>query len=196
VEGTYKTGGQFLQSIYLILYFFELLLRPYSRQASLEMPPFIVAPCILDDAPAIARNNVSAFWEDRNWALKWTRKTKSCEYVITQAAHRWPYNLAKDATYRRREKVVDASTGELVGFSTWVLPYADEDEEEERKQWAYHLWPEARGPEVDADALELLKKRFDEADWESDRAMDVLSPPIKQLSAQLRGDKEWLSKYF
>jgi hypothetical protein len=162
------------------------------------MPSFIVAPCTLDDASAIARNNISAFWEDKNWALMWTRKNKSRDYVISQAALRWPYNLVKDTIYRRREKVVDVSTGELVGFATWVLPkagVAGEDEDEAGKQEIGDLWPEARVPEVDDETLELLKKRYDEADWESDHATHVLDPPVNELRAQLKGDKKWLGEY-
>jgi hypothetical protein len=158
-----------------------------------------IAPCTLDDAPAIARNNVSAFWEDKNWVLLWTRKNKSREYVISQALLRWPYNLAKDPIYRRTEKVADVSTGELVGFATWILPNIDvagEDKDGASKQEIGKLWPEARVPETDNETLELLKKRYDEADWEFDHAMDVLDPLVNELRIRLKGDKKWLSKYF
>jgi hypothetical protein len=158
-----------------------------------------VVTCTLEDAPTIARNNVSAFWEDKNWALKWTRKNKSLEYVISQAALRWPYNLVKDTIFRRREKVVDVNTGELVGFATWILPKAEvsgDDGDEAGKQAIGDLWPEARVADVDEEALELLKKKYDRADWESDRATDALKPQVNEMSARLKGDKKWLSKNF
>jgi hypothetical protein len=157
------------------------------------MPPFKVAPCTLEDVPAIARNNVTAFWEDIHWALQWTRKNKSCEYVISQAEFRWSYNLTKDPVHIRREKAVDVSTGELVGFSSWYLP---EDEDWLGKQEKYELWPEARVPEVDDEKQQSFKKRFDEADWESDRVTDVLDSPVTEMRIKLKGDKKWLRKYF
>jgi hypothetical protein len=33
------------------------------------MPEYIVTHCIVEDGPAIANNNMSAFWEDPNWVL-------------------------------------------------------------------------------------------------------------------------------
>lgn len=163
------------------------------------MPPFKVAPCTLDDAPAIARNNISAFWEDKNWVLLWTRKGKSREYVISQSVHRWPYNLTKDPIHRRHEKVVNVDTGELVGFAVWILPGASGAGEEKSgtgEKEISELWPEARGPEVDDETLELLKKRSDEADWEFDHAMDVLDEPGIVLKKRLKGDKRWLGECF
>ncbi|KAF2420216.1 hypothetical protein EJ08DRAFT_598520, partial [Tothia fuscella] len=133
----------------------------------------------------------SAFWEDKSWVLKWSRKSKSREYVISQAVERWPYNLVKDTIHTRREKAIDVSTGKLMGFSTWILPKsssASEPEEEVCK-----LWPEARVADVDEETLRLLKKRYDIADWESDHAMDVMDQPVRELRAQLKGDKEWLT---
>jgi hypothetical protein len=165
----------------------------------LIMPPFKVVPCTLDDALAIARNNISAFWEDKNWVLMWTRKNKSCEYVISQSMHRWPYNLTKDPIHRRHEKVVDVDTGELVGFAVWILPEASgagEEKDRADKKESGELWPEACGPEVDDETRELLKKKYDEADWEYDQAMDVLDPPVNELKKRLKGDKRWLGEYF
>jgi hypothetical protein len=160
---------------------------------NLDMPPFRVTPCSLEDAPAIARNNVTAFWEDVHWAVQWTRKNKSCEYVISQAELRWPYNLTKDPVHIRREKAVDVSTGELVGFASWYLP---ENEDWADKQKIYQMWPEARVPEVNEEKQQRLKKKFDEADWASDSVMNILSPPVKEMRIKLKGDQNWLRKYF
>jgi len=90
------------------------------------------------------------------------------------------------------------STGELVGFATWVLPEADvagKDEDKAGRQDVRDFWPEARVPEVDDELLELLKKRYDEADWESDHATNALDPPVNELRAQLKGDKKWIGRY-
>lgn len=157
------------------------------------MSAYKVTSCTLDDAPAIAHNNVSAFWEDKNWVLMWTRKNKSREYVISQAALRWPYNLVKDTTYRRREKTIEVSTGKLVGLCTWVLPKAGT--EKYNDQEICDVWPEARVPGVDEEMLEGLKKRYNEADWDSDHAMDVLSPAVNELRARCKGDKKYGRKY-
>jgi hypothetical protein len=159
------------------------------------MPPFQVAPCTIGDGPALARNNVSAFWEDKSWAQVWTEKNRSREYAITQAVARWPYNLIKDLTHRRRyEKVVDVSTGKLVGYANWMLPEANvkgKKGEQELEQ----LWPEAYGPRVDDRMRELLKKRFDDADWVFNNTPDRTDPSGVNLGSRLRGEKKWLGKY-
>lgn len=156
------------------------------------MPPFKVVPATLDDATAIARNNIPAFWEDKNWVLMWTRKNKSLEYVTSQAELRWAHNLIKDPVHLRREKAIDVSTGELVGFATWVLPNAamvEGVEDEAGKQKIADLWPEARVPEVDEHTRAILKQQFDGSDWESDRATNALAPPIREMRKRLKGDK-------
>jgi hypothetical protein len=158
------------------------------------MPPFKVAPCTLDDATAIAHNNVIAFWQNKYYELMWAKKNKSRDYVLSQAILRWPYNLIKDPEHRRMEKVVDVSTGELVGFANWILPDAGAVEGgENEKQEIGKLWPEALGPEVDDDTRKLLKKRFEDADWEFERA-PVTDESLIGLSDRLRGDKKWISE--
>jgi hypothetical protein len=84
------------------------------------------------------------------------------------------------------------STGELVGFANWILPKTNEagEEDEAAKQEIGELWPEACGPRTDEDTLELLRKRFEQTEWENtpDTGAD--------LKKRLRGDKRWLGKYF
>jgi GNAT superfamily N-acetyltransferase len=154
-----------------------------------NMPPFQVAPCTIADGPGLARNNVSAFWDDKSWEQAWTRKNKNREYAITQATARWPYNLIKDLSHRRRyEKVVDVNTGELVGYANWMLPEASEEELEK-------MWPEAHGPRVDDETRELLKKRFDDADWVFNSSPNGTGPPENDMGSRLRGEEKWLGKY-
>ncbi|KAF2421086.1 hypothetical protein EJ08DRAFT_690256 [Tothia fuscella] len=90
------------------------------------MPPFLVQSCILENATQIARNNIMAFWNDPNWVLMWGDKPK--EYVITQAIRRSPWNLLQSPARNRHQKVVDGSTGDIVGYARWILPeYMDAD---------------------------------------------------------------------
>lgn len=160
------------------------------------MSTFEIAPCTLQDAPAIARNNVIACWEDEHWAAMWTKVNKSRDYVLSQAASRWPYNLARDPLRRRHEKVVDVSTGELIGFANWILPKVNAagEESEAVMQEIGELWPEARGPTTDDETLELLKTRFEAADWEYYRATDVTDSSDVDLKKRLRGEMRWLGE--
>ncbi|KAF8199840.1 acyl-CoA N-acyltransferase [Mycena galopus ATCC 62051] len=74
----------------------------------------------LADAPALARNNMSAFWEDPNWVIMW--KTVTLPYLISQVTLRMPRNLLKDRTILRHQKAVDPATGALLGYARWKLP--------------------------------------------------------------------------
>ncbi len=85
------------------------------------MTPCQIAPLSFSDARALARNNMSAFWEDPNWNILWP-KTITLPSLIVQAALRYPRNLLNDPTVFRHEKAVDPETGELVGYARWKLP--------------------------------------------------------------------------
>jgi hypothetical protein len=88
----------------------------------------------------------------------------------------------------RREKVVDESTGEAVGFVSFILPNADVagENEDGASEETGQIWPEAHVPEVDDETRELMKKRYDEVDWKIDHAMDVLDSHINELRTQVK----------
>lgn len=80
-----------------------------------------IEPVNLADAPAIARNNLSAFWEDKNWRLSWDDSI-TLDYLITQEADRVMNDLLHRRDILRHLKAVDPDTGTLVGYLRLALP--------------------------------------------------------------------------
>jgi hypothetical protein len=80
-----------------------------------------VEPVVLADAPALARNNMSAFWEDRPWRLSW-EGTITLDYLIMQTTSRFPNDLLHRRDVLRHLKAVDPDTGELMGYLRAALP--------------------------------------------------------------------------
>ncbi|OQO01938.1 hypothetical protein B0A48_12411 [Cryoendolithus antarcticus] len=115
----------------------------------------LVQPCTTDDGPAIAYNNVGAFWRDASWVLIWGSKTET--YVASQAALRWPYNLLQNQAQHRFFKAVDSDSGKLLGFVRWDLPDV---------LGAADLWIEGKMPSVEPEVEADLKKAKESADWE------------------------------
>ncbi len=70
---------------------------------------------VLSDAPAVARNNVSAFWEDKHWRLSWD-DTITRDYLIKQQSEKVPSDLLHRRDILRHLKAVDPDTGELAGY--------------------------------------------------------------------------------
>ncbi|KAI1802304.1 acyl-CoA N-acyltransferase [Daldinia bambusicola] len=116
------------------------------------MTAWKIEGCTVADAPALARNNMSAFWEDPTWILLWPEGT-TLERLIDSATQRYPWTLVSGREEKRHEKAVDPGTGELVGYARWILPpsnFTAKDGEPE--------WPEAQIPDVSDEE----KKRFEE----------------------------------
>jgi len=144
-------------------------------------PPFTIETCTAADGPALARNNIPAFFTIKNWSLLWTRVNKTCEYVTSQAALRWGYNVLKDPARGRYQKAVDAN-GQLVGYCKWVLPAGAGEE----------LWPEAKVARVSEEEEKRIKAEFDSADWKFDHSFDVLDDPQDEMEQRLLGKKNYL----
>jgi hypothetical protein len=156
---------------------------------------FIIRPCTPADGPAIAHNNISAFWRDTNWVLLW--KGKTMEYVISQSVKRWPWNLIKNPVRNRFEACVDAETGELLGFAYWILPTVESLKkhgiaisEEELLQW----WLEAKVPEVEEEEKKRILQQSSEADWAFNHATDVLDAPRDALKRRCEKEKPYLGQ--
>lgn len=111
--------------------------------------PYLVQPIHTSEAPGIARAMISAFHQDRHWALLWGQMT--LEEIIEGCTQRLPWNLVKVRSNKRHQKVVDEATGEIVGYARWILPKGFE-----------HIWPEAQIEEPSDEE----HKKF-EAQWES-----------------------------
>ncbi|KAK1496930.1 acetyltransferase [Colletotrichum abscissum] len=122
------------------------------------MPPYTVQPVTLADSPALARNNMSAFWTNPNWNLLWPKST-TLDFLVAEATKRMPNNLLRDPAALRHQKAVDSETGELVGYARWELPAGHRD----AAAWA--------GSKIAEDAVSpeerrAIQERSDAAWWE------------------------------
>ncbi|KAI0851887.1 acyl-CoA N-acyltransferase [Daldinia vernicosa] len=141
------------------------------------MTTWKIERCTVADAAALARNNMSAFWEDPNWKLIWSKET-TLDMLIENNAKRYPRILATDREKKRHEKAVDPATGELVGYARWVLPSEHLAAEDGSPEWAEAQVPDvsdeekARFEELAKSARLATRK---EADGMDDRNDEVLA---------------------
>ncbi|KAI0469234.1 acyl-CoA N-acyltransferase [Xylaria cf. heliscus] len=108
--------------------------------------------CTVDDAAALARNNMSAFWEDPTWILLWPEGTTR-EFLIEQCAKRQARNMLRNREQTRHIKAVDPSSGKLVGYARWILPPGHTVRGDGAPEWE-----EGQVPDVSDDE----KRRFEE----------------------------------
>jgi hypothetical protein len=88
------------------------------------------------DAPGLAKNNMSAFYQtDQHWRAMWGSKPLS--ELIEDTTARLPHVLVTGREKRRHVKAVDDSTGAVIGYARWILPDGDDR----------ITWPEAQVPE-------------------------------------------------
>lgn len=146
------------------------------------MTTWKIEHCTVDDAAALAYNNMSAFWEDPNWKNGWS-KDITLEYLIEQSAKRQPRNLLRNREKTRHQKAVDPTTGAVVGYARWILP----DDHLVGKNGGIG-WIEAQVPDVS----DAERKRFDElaesAWWDAGGSMsgsdDLNTVVINRLLAE------------
>ncbi|KAI0412000.1 acyl-CoA N-acyltransferase [Xylaria grammica] len=106
------------------------------------MAAWKIERCTVEDAAALARNNMSAFWEDPTWILLWPEGTTR-EFLIEQCAKRQARNMLRNREQMRHLKAVDPETGKIVGYARWELPPGHTVAHDGEAQW-----DEARVPDV------------------------------------------------
>ena len=151
------------------------------------MSPFAVNHCTVDDGPALARNNMSAFWTDPTWVLIWRGKT--LDYVVTQAAQRMPHNLLTDTAHRRHQKAIDIDSGAVVGYARWILPSTGRETVADRLD---NMWSAAQVPAVSEERKRKAEQNFVAAAWSWDHTIDELDVPVTKMKKQLTGNKNYL----
>lgn len=135
------------------------------------MPDYIIEGCTVADGPDVARNNMSAFWQDPNWRLVW--KKTNLPYVIEQCTARAPRNLLKDRETMRHFKAVDPGTGKFLGYIRWNLP-----QKRCKTQDGGPVWPEGQTPDVDPEEKASIFQRAEAADWNPRHEADHLDEPL------------------
>ncbi|KAI0603489.1 hypothetical protein F4775DRAFT_533908 [Biscogniauxia sp. FL1348] len=143
------------------------------------MSPYAVRGCVAADGPALAYNNISAFWTDPTYVLLWGDKTR--EYMIEQASKRYPRSLLTDRDHKRHQVVVDSETGSVVGYSRWILPDRLASE-----------WPDAQTPAVSDREEKEYTEAFESADWSGRPGMDEIDVPVTAIKNKLLGRREYM----
>ncbi|KAF3070629.1 hypothetical protein GL218_00218 [Daldinia childiae] len=143
------------------------------------MTTWKIERCTVADAATLARNNMSAFWEDPNWNLIWPKETTR-EFLIENAIKRYPRTLVTNREKMRHEKAVDPATGELVGYARWILPSGHLATKDGSPEWAEAQVPDVsdeektRFEELAKSAWWKARKEVDGMDDKNDEAMDRL----------------------
>jgi len=158
------------------------------------MSSISILPCTAADGPAIGALNVHAFWTDRTWVRLWPGKTR--DYVASQAARRGTHMLLSDRRRRRHLKAVDpADDNRIVGYARWEMPLSlPADREEGRDRLGHSLWPQARVPDVSDNDRQRAQEESEAADWEFDRSLDVLDPPMIDMKDEQMRHKHYICR--
>ncbi|KAI1126954.1 acyl-CoA N-acyltransferase [Nemania abortiva] len=125
------------------------------------MAPWKIERCTVEDAAVLARNNMSAFWEDPTWVLLWPEGTTR-EFLIEQCAKRQAHNMLRDREHTRHLKAVDVNTGSVVGYSRWILPSSHILASDGGPQWH-----EAQIPDVSNDQKRSFEESALSAQWDT-----------------------------
>jgi hypothetical protein len=84
---------------------------------------YVIEPVTAADAPCLSNAMMRAMHRDPHWALLFG--SKPLQEIIDDCTQRLPKALSSNRPERRHQKVVDQTTGEIVGYARWLLP-ADE----------------------------------------------------------------------
>lgn len=165
--------------------------NPKHNTATTALPAMAawkIRGCTVADAPAIARNNMSAFWEDPTWILLWPEHVTK-EFLIEQATKRYPRSLIRDHAVNRHQKAVDPVTGTLVGYARWVLPEGHQLDESGQP-----TWPEAQVPAVSVEEEEEFRKLAESAWWEGRSGMSGLDDKNEVVMDRIMAERPYISE--
>ncbi|CAN8097321.1 unnamed protein product [Discula destructiva] len=129
------------------------------------MPPYQITGCSLSDAADVARNNMSAFWEDPNWRYIW--KDTDLASVIRQS--------------------VNPQTGKFMGYIRWKLPVSHYKDGTGRPNWLSGQVPDV-SPREKAD----IKKQAEDAWWYPENPSDRLDDQLRAIQMRILGTKDYL----
>ncbi|EFX05986.1 gcn5-related n-acetyltransferase [Grosmannia clavigera kw1407] len=113
------------------------------------------------DAADLARNNISAFWQDRIWRVIWPSHVTQ-DFLIAQMAKRQSNSLLRNRAATRHQKAVDPATGALVGYARWVLP----NSHLQAKNGNEPTWPGALVPTVSEEEQRYLEQLAGSSWWQ------------------------------
>ena len=154
------------------------------------MAPLIISQCSVTDGPALAANNIPAFWADPHWVLTWRHRT--LEYHISQVALRFPRNMLNDRETFRHQKAVDLETGCILGYARWCLCL--QPSHEINPDDSIPIWPEAQVPAVAPEKEAEIRRIAETATWDPNNDADELGDRVIALRKEVTPKKPHISK--
>lgn len=114
---------------------------------------------------------MTAMYQDPNWAILWGSMPLS--EIISDCAERLPWNMISHRATKRHLKVIDNTTGAIIGYGRWVLP----------NSLGLEAWPDASVDQPSEEELRAYRARFDAvSDGGHLRGMD------RRIANELFGD--------
>lgn len=110
----------------------------------------LVPNCTVDDAVGLAQAKAESFRKEPWWTSEFP--ADRTETVLESMIRREPYNQLTGRSARRHQKVIHVPTGEIVGYSRWIMPREGD-------------WLEAQTPAVAAEDETRYKEQFDKTYW-------------------------------
>lgn len=145
------------------------------------MGNWTIRNCTVDDADALALNNGTAFWEEPMWRMMWP-KDKSREFIIKSLTNILSNRLISDRETTRHQKLVDADTGTLLGYSRWRFPEATTE------------WSDAQVPDIDAEQRQKIEETADSTWWEPREDLEPLDRKNEEVRDRILAVKPYLSE--
>jgi hypothetical protein len=109
---------------------------------------YAIGSVTVNDAPGLSKVMMSAMYRDPHWALLFG--SMPLQDIIDACTERLPKALSSNREERRHQKVIDQSTGEIVGYARWILPDGAHGIE----------WLDAQVPEASEAEMEAYEKAF------------------------------------
>lgn len=147
------------------------------------------------DCAGLSQVMIPAFMQDPHWALLWP--DMSMEQVIDGCNRRLPQNLITARERKRYQKVVETETGEIAGYSRWILPPQLQGKGDDGKTT---FWPEAEIPDPTAEQLEACEARWKSATVEgrmlgaNQEFLEALRPRLEEEDARLKSGEEFMGE--
>jgi len=82
--------------------------------------PYELRPVTIADTAGVVQTNMTAFYESAIWRLLWPNMT--LQEAIESNLKRFPHSLVQGRDRQRHQMVIETSTGEVVGYASWILP--------------------------------------------------------------------------
>ncbi|KAJ5735781.1 uncharacterized protein N7483_000906 [Penicillium malachiteum] len=83
--------------------------------------PFVIQACSPVDSPGLGAAMIKSRLTDPHWVFMWEDNVPA-EEMISRSTDRIPWNLVNGRDTKRHEKVIDDTTGQVLGYARWLLP--------------------------------------------------------------------------